>query len=148
MADSLSYHDAIIQIRNLGVQLAIDDFGTGFSSLSYISRFPVNWIKIDRSFIAKCAIDRASLAVVRAIIAMAHSLNIRVIAEGVETFEQLVVVKQENADSIQGFYYGRPTAYEDLRTLVETLCARRRSGAESVLGEGGATLVESHADGA
>lgn len=147
MADSLSYQETIVQIRNLGVQLAIDDFGTGFSSLSYISRFPVNWIKIDRSFIAKCATDQASLAVVRAIIAMAHSLNIRVIAEGVETYEQLLVVKQEDADSIQGYYYSRPTAYEDLRTLVETLCARRRGGTQGALIESAGTFIESHAPG-
>jgi len=135
MADSLNYHEAIVQIRDLGVQLAIDDFGTGFSSLSYISRFPVNWIKIDRSFIAKCATDQASLAVIRAVIAMAHSLNILVIAEGVETHEQLLAVQREEADAIQGFYYSRPVSYEDLRLLVKTLSAKWELGASDSLSE-------------
>jgi diguanylate cyclase (GGDEF)-like protein len=120
MSDSLYTRDALIRIRDLGVQLAIDDFGIGFSSLSYISRFPVDWIKIDRSLICNCTTERSNLAVVRAIIAMAHSLNIRVVAEGVETAEQLSLMKEEGCDIIQGYYLSRPVPYIDLFALADS----------------------------
>jgi len=120
MSDSLLNHEAILRIRQLGVRIAIDDFGIGFSSLSYISRFPVDWIKIDRSFIASCTNDPASLAVVRAIIAMAHSLDIHVTAEGVETLAQLSIVTDEACDAIQGYYYSRPAPFSDLPQMIHT----------------------------
>ena len=121
MTDSQANHEAILRIRDLGVCIVIDDFGIGFSSLSYISRFPVDWIKIDRSFISQCTSDPASLAVVRAIIAMAHSLDIRVTAEGVETYAQLSFLTEENCDAIQGYYYSRPVPFSELPQLINSL---------------------------
>jgi EAL domain-containing protein (putative c-di-GMP-specific phosphodiesterase class I) len=121
MSDSVRNHKAIRRIRQLGVRIAIDDFGIGFSSLSYISRFPIDWIKIDRSFISDCTNDPASLAVVRAVIAMAHSLDIHVTAEGVETLDQLSAVTREDCDAVQGYCYSRPVPLSDLPKLIETL---------------------------
>ncbi|HEY0758340.1 MAG TPA: EAL domain-containing protein [Acidisarcina sp.] len=121
MSDSAANHDALMQLRDLGVQLAIDDFGIGFSSLSYITRFSIDRIKIDRSFIKNCANDGSSLAVVRAIVAMAHGLAIQVVAEGVETLEQFRFLQQEGCDTAQGYYLSRPVPACDLPELYHLL---------------------------
>ena len=120
MGDSLNSNHALAQLRSLGVQFALDDFGIGFSNLSYITRFPVDWIKIDRSLICNSTTDRTRLAVVRAIVAMAHGLDIQVIAEGIETSEQFALLKNEQCDTAQGFHLGRPTPFNRLRALVES----------------------------
>lgn len=95
-------------LKNIGVGLVIDDFGTGYSSLSYIKRFPVNKIKIDKSFIHDIHFDKDGRAIVQAIIAMARKLNLRVVAEGVETAEQAQFLKAQLCDEIQGYFYSRP----------------------------------------
>ncbi|MFZ5591391.1 MAG: putative bifunctional diguanylate cyclase/phosphodiesterase [Bacillota bacterium] len=95
-------------LRQLGVSVCLDDFGTGYSSLSYIKRFPINVIKIDRSFIADIATDKASLAIVRAILLMAESLQMDVVAEGVETNEQLALLRELGCAYYQGYRFGRP----------------------------------------
>src|ERR1035438_9050159 len=120
MTDSNQNRASLMRMRNLGVSLAIDDFGVGFSSLSYISRFSVNRIKIDRSFIQRCTNDDNGLVVVRAIVAMAHGLRIQVVAEGIETAEQLDVLKRERCDAAQGYYIGRPVPAANLSALLRT----------------------------
>ena len=90
------------QLRALGVKLAIDDFGTGFSSLSYLKRFPVDYVKIDRSFISEVEHSTQDAAITRAIIAMVHSTERRVVAEGVETQAQMDFLKANLCDEIQG----------------------------------------------
>ncbi len=99
---------ALAKLKELGVKLAIDDFGTGYSSLSYLKRFDVDRLKIDKSFIDNVDTDANTAALTRAIINMARSLNIKVIAEGVETKAQLDFLREHGCDEIQGYYFSPP----------------------------------------
>jgi len=96
----------------LGVGIAIDDFGTGYSSLSYITQLPVTALKIDRSFVVDMASKSDSMAVVSIIISLAHSLNLKVVAEGVETQEQLTLLKLLRCDEMQGYLFRPPLPAE------------------------------------
>ena len=113
--------DAVIstleELRDLGVRLAIDDFGTGYSSLSYLKRFPIEKIKIDISFIRDIPGDKDDYSIVRAIVGLSQQLNLKVLAEGVETFEQLDALRKVHCDDYQGFYFSNPVAaaqFEDI----------------------------------
>ncbi len=101
-----------------GVTFAIDDFGTGYSSLSYLKRFPIDAVKIDRSFVRDIPGDPDDMAIAKAIVTMAHSLGIRVIAEGVETPDQLGFLRQQGCDAIQGYYFSRPVAPEEITRML------------------------------
>jgi diguanylate cyclase (GGDEF)-like protein/PAS domain S-box-containing protein len=102
--------DILHKIKSIGVQLSIDDFGTGYSSLSYLKRFPLNKIKIDKSFIDGITDNTDDLSIVQAIISIAHSLNLTVIAEGVETDEQCRLLTQYQCNEIQGYFFSKPLA--------------------------------------
>jgi diguanylate cyclase (GGDEF)-like protein/PAS domain S-box-containing protein len=114
LTETLLMHDigatakALHGLRELGVNLSIDDFGTGHSSLNYLKRFPVQRLKIDQSFVRSVDVDPEDAAIARAIISLGHGLGLRVIAEGVETEEQLLYVRSEGCDEVQGFHFSRP----------------------------------------
>jgi len=115
--------DALAALRDLGVKIAIDDFGTGYSSLSYLKRWRVDSLKIDRSFVSDIATDPSDHAIVSAIVAMARSLNITVVAEGIETWQQLEILRNMGCSLAQGFLFAKPCpAVDALRYLrVEPL---------------------------
>jgi EAL domain-containing protein (putative c-di-GMP-specific phosphodiesterase class I) len=103
---------AMQQLKDGGVRLSIDDFGTGYSSLSYLRRFPLDYLKIDRSFVRDMLHDKPGEAIVRSMITLGHSLGCRIIAEGVETRDQLGYLTREGCDEIQGFLCSRPVPVE------------------------------------
>lgn len=107
------------QIKALGVRIALDDFGTGYSSLAYLLKFPIDTLKIDRTFIRDIDSQPESLKVLEAIIGLAKSLNLHVVAEGVETKEQLDLLQQRECDYIQGFYFARPTEPDEAMRFFE-----------------------------
>ncbi|WP_275628021.1 EAL domain-containing protein [Pseudomonas sp. 273] len=107
------------QLREMGVKLAIDDFGTGYSSLSYLKRFPVDYVKIDQTFIRDLSAQGEDAAITRAIIAMVHSLELKVVAEGVERQEQLDFLRQHRCDEIQGYLISPPLAPAPFAALLE-----------------------------
>ncbi len=100
-------------IRSLGVRIAIDDFGTGYSSLAYLKKFPVNTLKIDRSFITDLAKNTDDAAIVESIVSMAQTLNLEVVAEGVETEEQADFLWKTGCQEAQGYYFSKPLKPED-----------------------------------
>jgi EAL domain-containing protein (putative c-di-GMP-specific phosphodiesterase class I) len=114
LTESIVMHDLdavaedMKELTELGVRIAVDDFGTGYSSFGYVKRFPVSRLKIDQSFIRNMADDSNDEAIVRTIIMLGHSLNITVVAEGVETEDQLARLRSEGCDEVQGFLFGRP----------------------------------------
>lgn len=107
------------KIEEMGIKLAVDDFGTGYSSLAQLQRFPASTVKIDRSFVSRMAEDNESLEIVRAVNALGHSLNMDVIAEGVETRQQLLLLNELGCDCVQGYYFDKPQTKEDAEKLVK-----------------------------
>lgn len=109
----------LITLKSMGFKISIDDFGTGYSSLSYLNRFPLNYLKIDSSFIQQIASLQDKQAIVDSIILMAHRLHIKVVAEGVETKDQLKLLKEMGCDIIQGYYYSKPIPSSKLMDFLE-----------------------------
>jgi diguanylate cyclase (GGDEF)-like protein/PAS domain S-box-containing protein len=120
------------KLKNLGIHIALDDFGSGFSSLSYLHAFPFEKIKIDRVFIGDLEHNHHSMAIVRAIITLGHSLNIPVLAEGVESESQLSFLKQEGCDEVQGYLTGRPFPIEAYAELVGRELRHKRTQAIAI----------------
>ncbi|HEX2603082.1 MAG TPA: EAL domain-containing protein, partial [Oxalicibacterium sp.] len=110
--------DIFSRLNEMGVQLSLDDFGTGFSSLAYLKRFPIDRLKIDQSFIRHCDQDRDDAIISQTIIALAHGLKIKVIAEGIETAAHLQFLKENDCDEGQGYFISRPVTFDALRTLL------------------------------
>ncbi len=109
----------LLQLRDLGVQVQIDDFGTGYSSLSYLHSLPIETLKIDRAFISQLGHSGSGTEIVRTILAMAHSLGMKVIAEGVETGEQLSTLRSLDCEFVQGFFFARPVGELEAGNLLE-----------------------------
>jgi diguanylate cyclase (GGDEF)-like protein/PAS domain S-box-containing protein len=109
---------ALDELKRLGVHISLDDFGTGYSSLNYLKRLPIDVLKIDQSFVREITNDPDSAAIANAIIAMAHSMRLRVIAEGVETMGQLALLHRRGCDQIQGFLFSKPLPPEELTRLL------------------------------
>lgn len=120
MDDMSRTFETLNALQRMGVRLSVDDFGTGYSSLAYLQRFPIHALKIDRGFIEKITAVQGDASIVKAIINLAHSLNLSVIAEGVETREQLEFLAGERCNEVQGFLFGRPMPAEDLSALIES----------------------------
>ena len=120
MQDAERINLAMGELKALGVEIAVDDFGTGYSSLSYLKRFPVDRLKIDKSFVQDVTHDPDDAAIARAIISLGHSLNLRVVAEGVETREQMDFVRRHGCDEIQGYFFSRPLDAESFEALLRT----------------------------
>jgi predicted signal transduction protein with EAL and GGDEF domain/FixJ family two-component response regulator len=121
MDDAKATLATLEQLRGIGVYLSIDDFGTGYSSMNYLKRFDVRALKIDRSFISGLPQDSENAAITRAIIAMAHGLKMIVVAEGVETGEQLGLLEEYGCDLVQGFYLGRPAPGDAVTAMLQRL---------------------------
>jgi EAL domain-containing protein (putative c-di-GMP-specific phosphodiesterase class I) len=111
--------DVLLQLRERGIQLGIDDFGTGYSSLSYLHRFPIMALKVDRSFVSRMGDDRENLEIVRTIVSLAHNLKMDVVAEGVETVEQLAQLRALGCELGQGYLFSKPVNCEIAETLLE-----------------------------
>jgi EAL domain-containing protein (putative c-di-GMP-specific phosphodiesterase class I) len=120
MQDADNATKTLHKLKEMGIQLAIDDFGTGYSSLSYLRRFPIDKLKIDKSFMIDIPINQDDMAIIRAIVALARTLNLTVIAEGVETKQQLAFLKSLRCDEIQGFLFGYPLPAEEISQLLLT----------------------------
>lgn len=120
MDDPDSALTVLNDLRALGVRLAVDDFGTGYSSLARLKSFPVGKLKIDRSFVADLAEDESDAAIARAVVSLAHALELRVVAEGVENDAQLAILAAQGCDCIQGYLFSRPLAALDMTRLLHT----------------------------
>ena len=110
--------ELLIELKRLGVSIALDDFGTGYSSLSYLKRLPIDVLKIDKSFVDGIGVDEKSEYIAESIIKLSHSLNLRVVAEGVETKEQLGYLNKMKCDVAQGYYFSKPEKFEVIKEMI------------------------------
>jgi diguanylate cyclase (GGDEF)-like protein len=139
MEDVKGNIDTLIAIRRLGASLAIDDFGTGYSSLAYLARLPIQTLKIDRAFVVSMLEDTNTMTLVSTMVTLAHSLSLKVVAEGVETAEQQRLLRQMHCDQIQGYHFSRPLAADAVAALIRqnagsAAAVLHRSGALTLVG--------------
>jgi EAL domain-containing protein (putative c-di-GMP-specific phosphodiesterase class I) len=120
MDDAATSIDVLRELKDIGVELAIDDFGTGYSSLAYLRRFPVDVLKIDRSFVDGIGPDADDSAIVSVIVSLARSLGLACVAEGVETAEQLAGLQALGCEQAQGFYFARPHPVPEVNRYLTT----------------------------
>jgi EAL domain-containing protein (putative c-di-GMP-specific phosphodiesterase class I) len=125
MSDPDAALKSLTGLKNLGVGLAVDDFGTGYSSLTYLKKFPIDELKIDRSFILGLQSDTGDAAIVRSCVGLAHAVGIRAVAEGVETAEQAEALKVMGCDLAQGFHFARPLPAPLLKEWLNASRGRR-----------------------
>lgn len=143
ITESSTMHDVdyttatLNRLKEMGIKIAMDDFGTGYSSLSYLKRFPLDMLKIDRTFVKGIPNDREDAVIISAIVALAHNLELMVIAEGVETEDQLMFLRSLKCDEMQGFYLGRPVPAKEVIKFLE-----KRKGIADYLGLSKEELAE------
>ena len=123
----------LTELKTRHISLAIDDFGTGYSSLGYLRQFPIDRLKIDRSFVANITSNADDAAIASAVISLAKSLNFEVIAEGVETVEQMKLLQEKQCDAMQGYYFSRPVPPEEIQALFARIQPNPGKGPEVVL---------------
>ena len=128
MANAEATIDILNGLRDLGVSISIDDFGTGYSSLNYLKRFPLTTVKIDRAFVRDLATSEGDAAIVSAVIGIARSLRLRVVAEGVETDQQIAFLRKHECDAAQGYYFSRPVSAEAIAELLRNRREMKRVG--------------------
>jgi len=116
------------ELKSAGFMLSVDDFGTGYSSMSYLKRFPIHALKIDRSFIHELPNNLGDVAITKAIISMAHSLGLAIVAEGVETAEQIEFLRENGCEVSQGYFFGRAVPAEQIVALVQAIVDDSEAG--------------------
>ncbi|MGM0897397.1 MAG: putative bifunctional diguanylate cyclase/phosphodiesterase [Bacillota bacterium] len=121
MGEGMDTEKKLAQLRQAGFSLSIDDFGTGYSSLSYLQRFHVDWLKVDRSFVHQITVKEENRHIVEAIIKMAHSLRMKVVAEGAETTEEVDILKRLGCDVVQGYAYAKPMLPQEIHEYIEEI---------------------------
>jgi diguanylate cyclase (GGDEF)-like protein/PAS domain S-box-containing protein len=142
MEDIENATEMLRQLRGLGVSLSIDDFGTGYSSLSYLHRFPIDTLKIDRSFVIRMVDNNENIEIVRTILMLAQNLGMNVVAEGVETKEQLALLRKLGCENGQGYFFSKPTSISGAEKLISDTCTLLRPVPQVVqLKAGQPTLV-------
>lgn len=112
---------AIQQLKEIGIRIALDDFGTGYSSLTYLKQYPIDTIKLDRSFISNISVSKKDEMIVKSMIFLAKGLDMKIVAEGVETKEQLTLLKQQECDEIQGYLFSRPVGEEEFQSFLQKM---------------------------
>jgi EAL domain-containing protein (putative c-di-GMP-specific phosphodiesterase class I) len=117
--------EKLTRLRELGVHISLDDFGTGYSSLSYLHRFPINTLKIDRSFIERMGSDAEKFEIIRSVVSMAKKMALSVVAEGIETVEQMRTLQELNCGLGQGFLFSRPVSCDDVQDVLRRLNDRK-----------------------
>jgi EAL domain-containing protein (putative c-di-GMP-specific phosphodiesterase class I) len=118
MEDSSATLQTLKALREAGIEISLDDFGTGYSSMSYLKRLPLNNLKVDQSFVRGLPNDADNLSIVRAIVSLAKNLGFTVTAEGIETFEQALLLKHLACDMLQGYYFSKPVSADDIPALL------------------------------
>ncbi|MCX7169429.1 MAG: EAL domain-containing protein [Proteobacteria bacterium] len=118
MKDAEGIIDLLRRLKTMGVHISVDDFGTGYSSLAYLKRFPIDSLKVDRAFVRDIIADTNDVSITRAIITLAHNLNLTVVAEGVETEGQLGLLIANHCDEVQGYYFSPPLPAEEATALL------------------------------
>jgi EAL domain-containing protein (putative c-di-GMP-specific phosphodiesterase class I) len=118
LMESARERDVLDELRAIGLRISIDDFGTGYSSLAYLTQFPLDSLKIDRSFVTGIDQNPDGIAIISAIVAMARSLGLKVVAEGVETLEELAVLRKQGCDEIQGYLFSKAVPADVIATYL------------------------------
>jgi EAL domain-containing protein (putative c-di-GMP-specific phosphodiesterase class I) len=120
LADADGLSETLEELKAIGVRLVLDDFGTGYSSLAYLTRLPLDALKVDRSFIDGLGSESEDTAITEAIVAMSHALSLQVVAEGAETSQQVAELERLGCDLVQGFYFSAPLAATEVTRILES----------------------------